>query len=253
MSYTSEVSDVFRTYSIILEEGIPSILSLVNKGRNRSLITIQNDKSVSVTRSLGDKVIDCLERQEELKSHFKTVNNVLDLIDSSFKQLLTEYYCNLKSMSDALVLAGFKSQAAMDYAKALFAYHHPDISLSEQEFKKICADLSESVDQAVKNEISIRESFSVFKNNVISTPDSFLELASELEQIDPENPNSNYLRECSSGNVKFWRRRNQLLLVMFYASNPDIDFELILDLLKEGQGQKKYIQRLHKKLHPEQF
>ncbi len=220
MSYTSEVSDVFRTYSIILEEGIPSILSLVNKGRNRSLITIQNDKSVSVTRSLGDKVIDCLERQEELKSHFKTVNNVLDLIDSSFKQLLTEYdkvidclerqeelkshfktvnnvldlidssfkqllteyYCNHKSMSEALVLAGFISQAAMDYAKALFAYHHPDISLSEQEFKKICADLSESVDQAVKNEISIRESFSVFKNNVISTPDSFLELASELEQ-----------------------------------------------------------------------
>ena len=253
MSYSSEVSDIFRSYSIILEEGIPSILSLVNKGRMGSLITIQNDKSVSITKSLGDKVIDSLEKQEELKTLFNTVNSVLESLDSASRLLLTEYYCNHRTLSEALEQAGYKSQAAMEYARALFAFHHPNINLTEKEFTQICSDLAGSADQAVRDEISVREQFAEFKSRVLETPENYFELANSLENLETDNSNCNFLQECSLGNVKFWRRRNQLLLGMFYLTNQNVDFNVILDLLKEGQGQKKFMQRLHKKLHPEQF
>lgn len=250
--YSTQVSDVFRTYSILLSEGIPSIISLV-KGRNRSLITIQNDKSVSTSRSLGDKVVDGLAKQAELKSLFDAVTTTLDAIDSRSRQLLTDYYCENRTISESLQNAGFKSTAAMEYAKALFAYHYPEIRLSEEEFHKICADLAASADAAVQQEIDIRERFSAYKKDILSSPELYFDAADSLESLDADNNNHKYLSDCASGDVKFWRKRNQLLLAMFYSANSESDFNVILDLLKEGQGQKRYMQRLHKTLHPELY
>lgn len=249
MSYTTSVSDIFRSYSIILEEGIPSILNLISAGKNRSLISIQNDKSVTITKSLGDKVIDCLERQQELENLFNTVNKVLETIDDNSKCLLIEYFCYHKTLSEALKSADCPDYAAFDYAKALFAFHHPGIDFDETEFDSVCKALKTAADKSS----SLRERFSAFSNSVLSDADQYFDLANRLEQIDADQPNSNYLKEVPHGNTKFYRRRTQLLCAMFYSLYPDSDFAIILKILREGQGQVGYLQRLFNSLHPEQL
>lgn len=251
MNYITETTDIFKTYSFLLEEGIPSVLDLVKPARHSAFISIPGDKSVTVSRSLGDKVIDCLEHQEKLQTLFTVVSSILDGLEAPFKTLLVEYYCEHKCLSTALKDAGFSDSAALDYARGLFAYNHPDISFSESEFRDLCITLKNAKDSKVQIEISIRDRFSDFKKAVLASPSEYSDLVNRLEQADPDHDNSDYLQNVPSGNVKFFRKRTQILLAAFYEQNPDSDYDVILSLNKEGQCPKKYIQRLHNTLHPE--
>lgn len=105
MSYVVQVISHFRTYNVLLENGIPSVLELVQTAKP-PVASMQSDRSVRTYSEMGAKVVRCIAHEEDLKREFLEMERVLAAIDPKYADLLVNFYCLGRSKSDSLKSGG---------------------------------------------------------------------------------------------------------------------------------------------------
>lgn len=140
MSYVVQVISHFRTYNVLLENGIPSVLELVQTAKP-PVASMQSDRSVRTYSEMGAKVVRCIAHEEDLKREFLEMERVLAAIDPKYADLLVNFYCLGRSKSDSLKSGGHVHRDAFKYAQALFAVNHSAIDFGQSDFDAFCRDI----------------------------------------------------------------------------------------------------------------
>ncbi len=248
MFTSTQILTYFRSYTTLLENGIPSVLELFRVSGNQAFKIIPNDKSVRTTSELGSQVIECMAHEEELCNSFTQMEETLKAIDSRCYVLLTEYYCHQFTKAEAQMASGLAHRDAFLYAQAIFALHHPNIEFDESEFSELCSELQiemvpETIDEA-------KLLYKEFKKQLLVNPSIFATAVNDLPALRSSVDNSFFL-ETTQKDRQFFRDRNTLTVALFYENNPDLHYSVIKDILNSEQGSRKYLAGIDRLLHAE--
>lgn len=247
MSYVVQVISHFRTYNVLLENGIPSVLELVQTAKP-PVASMQSDRSVRTYSEMGAKVVRCIAHEEDLKREFLEMERVLAAIDPKYADLLVNFYCLGRSKSDSLKSGGHVHRDAFKYAQALFAVNHSAIDFGQSDFDAFCRDIK-CMDGLRLSVNDVEGMYSDFKKRVMENPVKFTDHINGLPAL--HDIDNSFYTETTQNNRQFFRSRNTLLVALFYTAHPWIDFSVICDILKSEQGAKRYLSGINRSLHPE--